>query len=466
MIVALAAALTIVVQDRVPLRAAPRASAPELTRLWQGELLDVRGQSGGYLKVWDYRLERGGYLRSDAVHPVSLTAADAPDLLAVMRFLRDTRGSEALGISYAAAYLKAVPAATLDAEPLDAIARMAERLADQASGSGPRVLEANAHLDVVAQFGIRTQAFEQNGRVRVCYEGEMYRRVLALPGATTEQRAHAALGLTRPDCVDPALTPLLRESVDNAHADLLEGISGDGLSGMTRIQLDLRRATVWAAIAYERARTGNSPAAAAHRALDALLPVQADELGDDRRPEYQDALVRVSAIRWAAAPVTSQTGPLILTASRGEPGQTCLALAARDKQDVQLAHRCTYGIVWMASAQTIAQGRALVLAVQPLPGWRELWVFHSQAGHWSVDTLPPGIDSPEAGYVDFAGYAPDTRRLLIVREAKERGTFRRRFEVLRLEDLAPIRQASSPDLLLDFRRSQDSNWRRDTLALP
>jgi len=117
-IVALAAALTIVVQDRVPLRAAPRASAPELTRLWQGELLDVRGQSGGYLKVWDYRLERGGYLRSDAVHPVSLTAADAPDLLAVMRFLRDTRGSEALGISYAAAYLKAVPAATLDAEPL------------------------------------------------------------------------------------------------------------------------------------------------------------------------------------------------------------------------------------------------------------------------------------------------------------------------------------------------------------
>ena len=37
---------------------------------------------------------------------------------------------------------------------------------------------------------------------------------------------------------------------------------------------------------------------------------------------------------------------------------------------------------------------------------------------------------------------------------------------LRLEDLAAIRQASSSDLLLDFRQSQDSKWRRDTLALP
>jgi hypothetical protein len=464
-ILAVAAALAIVVQDHTPLRAAPRSSAPELTRLWQGELLEIRGESAGYRKVYDYHLERGGYLRTEAVHPVALTQADAPQLLAVLRFLRDTPGSEALGISYGAAYLRAIPATALNAEPLDAVARMAERLADQASGGGPHVAEATAHLDVVAQFGIHTITVDQNGRMRVCYDGEMYRRVLALPGAPAEERAHAALAVTRPDCVDLDLSPLLRASIDKEHAKLLDGIANYGLSAMTSTRLRLRRATTWAAIAYEQARAGASPAAAATRALDELLAAQAGDLGDDGRAEYLDALVRVSAIRWAATPLTSQTGPLVLTAAPGAAGQTCLGLSARDRQEVPLVRRCTYGIVWLASMQTIAQGRALVLAVQPLPSWRELWVFRETAGGWRIDVLSPGAENPEAGYVDYAGFAPTTRRLLIAREARERGGFRRRFEELRLDDLASVRQASTPDLLLDFRRWQDNQWRRDTLAL-
>jgi hypothetical protein len=119
----------------------------------------------------------------------------------------------------------------------------------------------------------------------------------------------------------------------------------------------------------------------------------------------------------------------------------------------------------MASAQSIAQGRALVLAVQPLESWRELWVFHESAGAWAVEVLSPGLDDPEEGYVEFAGFAPGTRRLLIVREVKDRGRFRRRFEELRLDDLALVRQASTPELLRDFGRWQDVSWRRDTLAL-
>ena len=465
MILAVAAALAIVSQDHTALRAAARSSAPEVMRLWQGELLEIRGESAGYTRVYDYHRERGGYVRSDMIHPVDSSPANAPQLLAVLRFLRDTPGFEALGISYGAAYIKAAPATALTAEPLDAIARMTERLADQASGAGAHVAEATAHLDAVEQFGIHTRSFERNGRVRVCYDGEMYRRVLALAGASAEERAHAALGLTRPDCVDPDLSPLLRTSVDSDHARLLDGIADGGLSASTRIQLSLRRATVWAAVAYGQARAGLPPAVAAQRALDALLAANAAELGDDRRVEYLDALVRVSAVRWAAAPLTSQTGPLVLTATSGEPGQTCLGLTQRDRRDTELAHRCTYGIVWLASAQTIAQGHALVLAVQPLAGWRELWVFRAHAGGWTIDVLSPGVESLEAGYVDFAGFAPETNRLLIAREAKEHGGFRRRFEVLRLDDLAPVRQASTPELLLDFRRSQDPRWRRDTLAL-
>jgi hypothetical protein len=84
---------------------------------------------------------------------------------------------------------------------------------------------------------------------------------------------------------------------------------------------------------------------------------------------------------------------------------------------------------------------------------------------WTIDVLSPGLDNPEEGYVDFAGYAPGNRRLLIAREVKDHGRFRRSFEELRLDDLALMRQASSPELLRDFGRWQDVAWRRDTLAL-
>ena len=108
MILALAATLAIVVQDRAALRAAPRSGGTELATVWQGDVLEIRGERAGYLKVYDYRRERGGYVRGEAVRPLRLTEADAPELLAVLRFLRDQPGSEALGISYGAAYLKAV----------------------------------------------------------------------------------------------------------------------------------------------------------------------------------------------------------------------------------------------------------------------------------------------------------------------------------------------------------------------
>jgi hypothetical protein len=119
----------------------------------------------------------------------------------------------------------------------------------------------------------------------------------------------------------------------------------------------------------------------------------------------------------------------------------------------------------MASAQVISQGPALLLAVQPLESWRELWVFHQTAGTWTIDVLAPGADDPEEGYVEFAGFVPGTRRLLIVREVKDHSRFRRRFEELRLDDLATVRLASTPELLRDFGRWQDVEWRRNSLAL-
>jgi hypothetical protein len=465
MLLSLAAALAIVVQDRTPLRAGPSPRATELTTLWQGEVLEVRDERAGCLKVYNYRRERGGYVKSEAVRPIGLNASDAPALLAVLRFLRDGAGSEALGISYGAAYLKAAPSGALTAEPLDAIARMAERLADAASGTGTRHANVAAHLDVVAQFGIQMHSFDRNGRMQVCYDGELYRRVLSLPHASSEERAHAALGLTRSDCIDPGLGVLQRASLDKERSELLDAIEERPLSAMTRSRLHARRAAVWAAVAYEEARRGQPPGAVAQRALAELAAVHPGDLGEDHRAEYLDAVVKVGAIRWAAVASTPQVGPLIVTTAPGKPGETCLTLAEARRLASPVLRRCTYGIVWTASAQPIAQGRALVLAVQPLESWRELWIFHESVGGWTVDVLSPGVDDPEEGYVEFAGFAPGSQRLLIVREVKERGRFRRRFEELRLEDLVPVRQASSPELLADFGRWQDAAWRRDTLAL-
>ena len=459
-----AAALAIVVQDHTALRAAPRATATELTAFWQGDVVELRGERAGYLKVYDYRRERGGYVRSEALRSLGLDAVDAPALLAVLRFLRDSPGSESLGISYGAAYLKAVPAGQLTAEPFDAIGRMAERLADQASGKGSPLVAA--HLEVVEQFGVRMRSFERGGRMQFCYDGELYRRVLTLSAAGAEEGAHAALALTRADCIDPALLPRARAALDEERRRILEQVDDQGVSALTRSRLHARRATAWAGLAFEQARHGASPALAAERALGELADVHAEDLGADRRGEYVEARVRVGAVRWGALNPPAQTAPLAVTTSAGEPGQTCVALAdTRSRPAPVLVRRCTYGVVWLASAQSFAQGRALALAVQPLPSWRELWVFHAQPEGWTVDVISPGLDGPEIGYVDFAGFVPATRRLLVAREVRTRAGFARRFEELRLDDLALVKQASAPELLVDFGRWQDVTWRRDSLAM-
>jgi hypothetical protein len=462
---ALIATLAIVVQDHAALRAAPRASATELARLWQGDVLEIRGESAGYLKVYDLRRERGGYLREDAARPVELSESAAPGILAVLRFLRESPGSEALGISYGAAYLKAVAPRAITAEPFDAIAQMAERLADQASGSNEHLADFAPHLEVVEQYGIRMRNFERNGRMRVCYDGELFNRVLMLPGAQPEHCAHAVLGLTRPDCIDPDLGPVPRASLDIERSQLLEQVKDGELNSMTRSRLHARRAGILASLSFDQDRRHEPAGAAAERALAELLAVHPDDLGETLRLEYVDAVLRVSAIRWAGALPAPQIGSLTLSAVPGSAGQTCVALEDAHRPRAAVIRRCTYGMVRMASIHAIPQGPALVVAVQPLESWRELWVFHERSGSWTIDVLSPGLDNPEEGYVDFAGYAPGTRRLLIAREVKERGRFRRSFEELRLDDLALVRQASSPELLRDFGRWQDVAWRRETLAL-
>jgi hypothetical protein len=481
------AAFAIVAQDHVPLRAAPARNATAHAQLWQGELVEVRGRSLGQLQVYDHRLERAGYLRESEARIVGAAEADAPQLLAVLRFLRDTPGAESQGVAYAAAYLKAAPAGDITAEPFDALGVMAERLARGATlrqGGQAKVDLVTAHMDVASQYGVRFVSYTVNGSgrgdaVQLCYDGDAFRRVLAMNGkgqgakATPEQRARAILALTRHDCLDPALSPSARKDADQQRAELLDSIdqaSFAALDDSLRNRLHLRRAGVWAAVAFDRSRFQEAAQPAALRAVDELATVDRTQLADGDIGDYSEAAIRVGAVRWAAVNPVAAPGRLQVQLQANEPGQTCVRLvdawARTPAAPATLGERCTYGTVWAASIKAMPEGQALALTVQPLDGWSELWVWRQDSDGWKVDVLAPDANGPGLGYVEWAGWSPASRgKLLVVREAKVEGRTTRRFEVLRTGTLATEKSAAEARQLPAFGLWADVSWRRETLSL-
>jgi len=457
----------IVTQDQTALRAAARDSAQQQAVLWQGDTLEVRGQRQDFLQVYDHRRERAGYVRAAQVRLLPLEADNAAELLAVVRFLRETPGAEAMGIAYAAAYLKAAPASAIGAEPFDALGTMAERLARRASSHHAKADDAviAAHLEVVANYGIVISSFERDGRMQLCYDGEAFRRVLAL-NATDEQKARAALALTRAECIDPNLTPTNRASLDGWRGDVLARAPRANLPEYLKNRLRLRSASVWASIAFERSRRAEPAQEAANLALQELAAVNKTELAEDDASAYNDAAAHVGASRWATAPVHPPSTALRVVTSAGKTGETCIALIdAKHDRAAPLAQRCTFAIVWPDSAAANAQGTALALAVQPLDSWRELWLFHHASDGWRIDVVPPAAGDPELGYVEFAGWIPGADKVLTAREARINGHFEHSFDILDMETLAVEKHADSPSSLTLFYRWQDPAWKRQTVSL-
>jgi len=460
--------IAIVTQNQAALRAAPHDSAPQQAVLWQGDSLEIRGQSTDFVQVYDHRRERAGYVKAAQVRATSLTPTSAPDLLAIVRFLRDTPGAEALGISYAAAYLKAVSSDALTAEPFEAIGVMADRLAHRASlkQSQPGATTLAAHLEVVAEYGVVIRSVERNGVVSVCYDGEMFRRVLAMRSATSAQRAISALALTAGDCLDPLMGATARYERLRWNAAVLDRVPSVGLTPELRARIKARAAGVWADLAFAQAERGEAPRSAADRSLRELGSIDKSALSDQDQAEYADAAVRVGASRWAAEPAVKRSGRLTVQAVAGTPGETCILLLDADHDGQNpLVRRCTFAVVWTASAASNASGTVLALAVQPLAGWRELWLFRKSGTGWVVSAIPPASSIPGVGYVEFAGWVPGTDRMLAAREVLVDGNLRRRFEVMNVRSLVVERRSQAPELLRAFKQWQDPNWLQGTIAM-
>jgi hypothetical protein len=487
MIAAAALTLAIVTQDQASLRAAPRDSAVQQAALWQGDTLEIRGQRMDYLQVYDHRRERAGFIHTSQVRVLSLKPADAPELKSVMRFLRDTPGAEALGIGFTAAYLKAAPAADIGADAFDILGTLAERLARRASLKHPKAVSdtLSAHMEVAAFYGVVIDGYERDGAMQLCYNGEAFRRVLALPSNSVE-RAKAALALTRHECMSADMHPQNRLAHDQWRAEVLDKVTSThvaDLPDITKNRLLLRRAGVQASLAFQLARRAQpaSVVAASASALQALAAVNKLELTDADQQEYSEAAIRVGASRWAAEPevvllktTDAQAAAKAATQPRlviepGQAGETCVLLFDKPVDDkarpAPAFKRCTYAVVWAASVSYHPNGQAVALAVQPLDTWRELWVLRKTDGQWTLDILPPASSNPELGYVEFAGWVPNAPQMLVARETRLVGRTRRSFELVRMDTLATEKQASEASLLQAFARYPDARWKRQTVSL-
>lgn len=458
----LAMTAAIVVGDHVALRAASTRTAAQQAVLWKGDWLEVRGGKKGWLKVWDHRHERGGWVQAKTVKPIDLVEGAAPGVRAVVDFLRDTPGQESLGIAYAAIYLKVAPKGSIDAPLMISIGAMADRLARRASSANADAATAE-QLEVARSWGIALTSLDQPDGVHICYDGAAFHGGLAL-GPSPADTATAVLALTEPGCEPRDLGATAQVAREESRLALLERVEPARVGGPIGNQLRIRRAEIGSQLAWATARRGDLAAAAKHAdtAFGMFARVDKDELADEDTPAFGSAAVAVAAVRWAALPAMPIAG-LTVQLTAGDDGETCVTLAAKAGTSEP---KCTHGQVWPQSLRASANRAAAVIAVEPLPGWLELWLYRrGEDGGWMVDVLAPNTEGPDRGYVELAGFSADGTHAVLVRESRTAGLVRRSFESVALGTLAVDRKAGNLGALGAAQKWVSAEWRRRTLAL-
>jgi hypothetical protein len=489
--------VALVADDATVLRAAPDDAAAAQAVLGRGDFLEVRGEAPGFVKVWDHRRERPGYVRPWQVRVHRADESSATEAAALVKFLRDMAGFESLGIGYAALYVKVASPSRLGGPEgsgvLSGLGVMAERLARLSSatarvGGGATLA---AHVAAAEGHGVRFLRFEDAERTVVCYDGDAYARVFHT-SAVAEDRARAALALTRRGCLDPAAPVVERRAWNDARLGIL-GAADPGKAPFLDVpaavahRLRLRRAEALAEKAHTEATHGRANVAADSQteAMRLLALVDKGELAPENRGAYEETAVRVGAGRWlahaaaikVAVPGRAPSHQPRLDVIPGRTGETCVRVVREDRAgEVELARRCTFGVVLPASAHVTAT--AATIAVAPLPAWTELWIFRAEpralahaatsgpGPSWRVDILPPTVGEPghDIGYVEFAGWDRENGRLLVAREHRAGGRLARRFEVLTPDGGKVLHWSSTAERLRAFRWATPA-WRAGSLAL-
>jgi hypothetical protein len=421
-----------------------------------------------------------------AVRSYALEEATASRLGALVDFFEDAPGQESLGIGYVALYLRTAPAAAIGPEVFLALGVMAERLGRRASARVPSASDGSlaAELEVAESYGVHFQSFEREGMTRVCYDGEAFRRVLAL-GGTPLARVRAVLGLTDPSCIDPALGATAALAVVKWRTEVLEAVDVAMLASAVlavpadeRARLRIRRSIVDAELAYFAARAGDDALSkkAGEAARHELELADRSVLADEDRLDYEEAALRAAGVRWAAEPpaAAAASGDLVAIAP-GAPGQTCIRLKIPAKPQAPPFEHCTYGVVWPSSVRVAPHDAAVAIVVEPIEGWSELLVFHPTDAGWVSQTMTPATVDPELGYAELAGFSPDGTRLLVVREWRASGPLgsphtlapwmKRTFQVVETRDLRLEREATNLSSLPSSKRWETADWKRGTLAL-
>lgn len=462
----------IVLEDQVFLRVAPEEDAPHPVLLYRGDWLEVRGEVRGYLQVYDHRHERSGYVAASRVRSHVLQPQESARLRGALELLEHLPEQESLGIGYAALYSRAAPPEGLDAAFLRALGVLSDRLARRASARRRPGDQLPEHLAVAASYGVEITTVDVEGASVACYDGEAFRRLLAL-GGTEPDRAIAALALTDPRC-RPRAAPAKELELARWDTEVLGAVEVTRVPSPDRERLHLRRAHAWARLSHELARRAQSgvasgtgpsagvsdPAEAAERAVSELARVDREALGARDTARYEEVAVWVSTVRFAGLGFPgSAAGKARL--ERRPTGETCVVLGGDEVPPVE---RCTYGVIWEGSLRTSPRGDLRIVAAAPIRGWVELWLFSWTGTEWTSQTLVPGAVEPELGYVEHAGWTPDGG-LLVVKEVKRGGAIEREFQLLQAAGAVVEKTARTASGLAAFRRHASPEWRRGTLAL-
>jgi hypothetical protein len=354
--------------------------------------------------------------------------------------------------------MKVAPRGGIDASLLVALGTMADRLGHRASSEAADG-HAAQQLEVAQSWGIGFASVERADGIRTCYDGAAFRQALALAPAAADL-ATAVLGLTDPACEPQTVGATERRVRDEAALDLLGRVDPTRVPGPIGNRIRIRRAIVGARLAWALGRGGDPTAGKiAEAAVAAFARVDRPELADEDVADYDASALEVAAARWAAgvaAPVRQGDPKLVLTP--GEPGETCVGIADSP------AH-CTHGQIWASSFRVAPDHAAAVLAIEPLPGWLELWLFRRAASTWTLDVLAPNTEGPDLGYVELAGWSGDSARAVVVREARDAGAIRRIYQVIKLDSLAVEHQSARLADLGPGRAWLTPEWRGRTLAL-